>query len=84
MFIHIGNNEVIRSGSLIGYFDLDNTSQSKRTREFLTKAQNEGRIRSEIADLPKSFIITCENGETTVHLCQLSTQTLIKRSTVKD
>lgn len=80
MFIHIGNNEVVRSESVIGYFDLDNTSQSKRTREFLAKAQNEGRVRSEVSDLPKSFVITCENGETTVHLSQLNTQTLVRRS----
>ena len=41
MYLPIGNDMAVRESSLIGIFDMDNTSTSKRTREFLEKAQKE-------------------------------------------
>ena len=35
MYLSIGNDMAVRESSLIGIFDLDNTTTSKRTREFL-------------------------------------------------
>ena len=35
MYLSIGNDMAVREHSIIGIFDLDNTSTSKRTREFL-------------------------------------------------
>ena len=35
MYLSIGNDMAVRDRSIIGIFDLDNTSTSKRTREFL-------------------------------------------------
>ena len=34
-YLHIGQNAMIPAKRIIGIFDLDITSQSKRTREFL-------------------------------------------------
>ena len=34
-YLHIGQNAMIPEKRIIGIFDLDITSQSKRTREFL-------------------------------------------------
>ena len=42
MFLSIGNDMAVRDRSIIGIFDLDNTSTSKRTREFLNRAEREG------------------------------------------
>ena len=39
MYLSIGNDLAVRESSIIGIFDLDNTSTSKRTRDFLTKAE---------------------------------------------
>ena len=39
MYLHIGNGECIKIGDIIGIFDLENTSISKRTRDFLNKAE---------------------------------------------
>ena len=78
MYLSIGNNMAVRSASVIGIFDMDNTTTSKRTREFLEKAQKEGMI-VPCDDLPKSFVITEEYGFTKIYETTLSAATLEKR-----
>ena len=78
MYLSIGNDMAVRSRSIIGIFDLDNTSTSKRTREFLEKNEKEGQV-VPCDDLPKSFVLTSEYGFTRVHLTALSPATLEKR-----
>lgn len=78
MYLSIGNDLAVRESSIIGIFDMDNTSTSARTRDFLAKAEKQGRV-IPCDDLPKSFIITAEYGLNRVHLTALSTQTLEKR-----
>ncbi len=68
----------VRESSVIGIFDMDNTTTSKRTREFLTKAEAEGAV-IPCDDLPKSFVLTAEYGLSRVHLTSLSSSTLEKR-----
>ena len=78
MYLNIGNDMSVRESSVIGIFDLDNTSYSKRTMEFLNKAEKEGMI-IPCDDLPKSFVLTAEYGFSRVHLTSLSSYTLEKR-----
>ena len=78
MYLPIGNDMAVRDSSLIGIFDMDNTSTSKRTREFLENAQKQGQI-VPCDDLPKSFILTAEYGFTRVYESTLYTSTLEKR-----
>ena len=78
MYINIGNDMAVRERSVIGIFDLDNTTTSKRTREFLSAAEQEGQV-VPCDDLPKSFIVTAEYGMDRVYLSSLSTTTLEKR-----
>ena len=78
MYLSIGNAMAVQEKSIIGIFDLDNTSTSKRTREFLDKAEKEGEV-IPCDDLPKSFILTSEYGFHRVRLTSLSSYTLEKR-----
>ena len=78
MYLSIGNDMAVRESSIIGIFDMDNTSTSKRTRDFLNKAEKEGQV-VPCDDLPKSFVLTAEYGMNRVHLTALSVQTLEKR-----
>ena len=78
MYLSIGNDMAVRDKSIIGIFDLDNTSTSRRTREFLEKAEQEGEV-VPCDDLPKSFVLTSEYGFTRVRLTSLSSSTLEKR-----
>ena len=78
MYLSIGNDMAVRDSSILGIFDLDNTSTSKRTRCFLESAEKEGQV-VPCDDLPKSFILTSEYGFSRVHLTALSSATLEKR-----
>ena len=78
MYLSIGNDMAVRDRAVIGIFDLDNTSTSKRTREFLDRAEKEGQV-VPCDDLPKSFILTSEYGFNHVRLTTLSSSTLEKR-----
>ena len=78
MYLNIGNDMAVRDKSIIGIFDMDNTSTSRRTREFLDKAESEGQV-VPCDDLPKSFIVTAEYGFDRVYLTTLSASTLEKR-----
>ena len=78
MYLNIGSDMAVRDRSIIGIFDMDNTSTSKRTREFLARAEKAGEV-VPCDDLPKSFILTAEYGLNRIFLTSLSSATLEKR-----
>ena len=78
MYLSIGNDMAVRDKSIVGIFDLDNTSVSKRTQTFLNKAEAEGQV-VPCDDLPKSFVLTSEYGMSRVYLTSLNVSTLEKR-----
>ncbi len=80
MFLHIGNDVVVRKDDLIAVFDMDNTTISKQSREFLAMAQKEGNVIDICDDLPKSYIVTNFEGQTRVYISSVSSQTIYKRS----
>ncbi|MCQ2477916.1 MAG: DUF370 domain-containing protein [Clostridia bacterium] len=72
---------MIKSKDVIGIFDLDSTSVSKRTRNFLKVSEKKKQIESVSLDLPKSFVVCAkERKENKIYLSQLSSLTLQKRS----
>ena len=80
MYLHLGQNVVVPESSVIGIFDMDNTTGSHITRKYLSHAQKAGQIVSSPDDLPRSFIVCQYGGETEIHLSQLASVTLAKRS----
>ena len=44
MYLHLGNDAIVRKTEIIGVFDLDNTTQSARTREFLERAEKAKKV----------------------------------------
>ncbi len=79
MYLNIGNDMAVRGESVIGIFDLDNTSTSRRTRDFLERSEKEGQV-VPCDDLPKAFVLTAEYGMSRVYLSALSSSTLEKRT----
>ena len=81
MYLHLGQNVMVRDQDVIGIFDLDNTTWSFRTRRFLERAEQEGRVIAVGDDLPRSFVLTREgDGLPTVYITQLAPATLQKRA----
>lgn len=79
MFLHIGEEYLIKKNSIIGIFDIENTTISKITREYLTDKEKRGQIVTVNDELPKSFIITHDKNENTIFITSISSRTLEKR-----
>jgi len=80
MYLHIGQNIVIPETEIIGIFDLDNTTGSRITRQFLNDADKKGNVTGISDELPRSFIVSGTGNDIKIYLTQLSTQTLFKRA----
>ena len=81
MYLHLGNEVVVRKSDVVGIFDLDNTSQSALTRRYLAAAETAGSVVNAAgAELPKSFVVCADGERQTVYLSQLNSSTLLKRS----
>lgn len=81
MFLHLGGDIVVNLNDVIAIFDLDVTSTSKTTREFLTIAEEEGFvINVSEEDLPKSFVIAETDETSKVFISPISSSTLLKRA----
>ncbi len=80
MYLHLGQNEIVPDRRVIGIFDLDNCSASRRTRDYLAAAQSEGVVLDVSGELPKSFVV-CDHPyhPQLVYLSQLNPATLQKR-----
>ena len=79
MYLSIGLDFSVRESAVIGVFDLDNTSWSKRTREFLALAEQNGEAVDAADALPKSFVLTQEYGEQRIYLTRANASVLQKR-----
>lgn len=80
MYLHLGQNVMVRNQDVIGVFDLDNTTWSFRTRRFLERAEREGRVITVGEDLPRSFVLAdSREGVPTVYLTPLSAAALSAR-----
>ena len=79
MYLHLGKGTVVSTGSIVGIFDLDITSQSHLTRKYLSMAEKAGQVINAAEDIPKSFVV-CRDGEkSSVYLSQMATATLLRR-----
>jgi hypothetical protein len=72
---------MLPTSEIIGIFDLENTSISKRTRDFLNKAEKDGRVITITYDLPRTFVIAGKTfKDSKIYISQISSQTLLKRT----
>ena len=80
MFLHLGGDVVIPIKDIIAILDMESTTVSKITKEFLTTAEEEGFIENISHDIPKTFIITESNKKSKIFLSPISSVTLFKRA----
>lgn len=81
MYLHLGNDVAVRKTDILAIFDLDNSTQSLITRNYLAAAEKAGRVVNAAGEeLPKSFVLCADAGGQTVYLCQLNASTLQRRS----
>lgn len=81
MYLHLGQSVVVPHKDILGIFDLDNASWAFKTREFLERAEREGRAVWLGDDLPRSFVLVGDGAQPpTVYISQLSAAALKKRA----
>ncbi len=81
MYLHLGQETVVLKEDILGIYDMDTTTVSKHTREFLNLAEREKRvINVSPYELPKSFVVVRSGEDEIIYICPLSSQTLLKRS----
>ncbi len=80
MYLHLGQDTVINFKDIIGIFDMDTTTISKHTRNYLALAEKNGKVFNVSLDLPKSFVVCGTGDNITVYISQLSSVTLLKRA----
>jgi len=68
MFMHLGGDVVISLKDIISIMDIESSSTSSITKEFLKTAEDEG------------FILTEKNKKTIIYLSPISSVTLFKRA----
>ena len=73
MYIYLGPNKIVRKKDIVAIFDLDTSTVSLHTRNFLSRAQREKRLVSLGLDLPKSFVVMRDE---TIYLCPFNVTTL--------
>lgn len=80
MYLNIGQDTIITDKNILGIFDLDNTTVSKSTREYINTASKNGEcITVSIEELPKSFIVVAEDNKKEIYISPLNTSTIFKR-----
>ena len=79
MYLHLGENTVVRTDNIIVIFDMDTSTISKWTKDYLSNATKNKRVINVSMELPKSFVVCNENNEIKVYVSQISSQTLMKR-----
>ena len=76
MYLHIGEDTLIKDKEIIGIFDMETSTVNKATRDYLKKAETDKRVIYVNYDLPKCFVVTDDK----VYVSPINTGTLNKRA----
>ncbi len=79
MYLHLGENTVVLIKDIVGVFDLDNSSKSKITRDYLKRATKENKVVNVSYELPKAFVVCKEFDKEIIYISQISSATILKR-----
>ncbi len=85
MYLHLGQDTVIKVNDIVGIFDMETSTISKSSRTYLAAAEKSGNVVNVSMELPKSFVLCCDkDGRETVYISQISSTTLLKRTGYMD
>lgn len=82
MYLHIGNNIVIKNEDIIAILNIDKIKTNKYFNNFIEKIMEENRIVNISEEKGKSIIIVEENKKIKAYISNISSVTLAKRNTI--
>ncbi|MBL4938392.1 DUF370 domain-containing protein [Clostridium sp. YIM B02515] len=80
MFLHLGENVVVPLKDVIGIFDMETSTYSSDTLQFLRMAEEDGFVERITNEKPKSFIVAEVDKKSKIFLSPISSSTLGKRT----
>ncbi|MBQ9784396.1 MAG: DUF370 domain-containing protein [Clostridia bacterium] len=80
MYLHVGNNQNIRTREIVGIFDADTATVSAVTKKYLSVANSRRAVEFASEEIPKSFVLYKGlDGEYRICFSQLSSASLVGR-----
>lgn len=79
MYLHLGNEVIIKTNDIVGIFDIENTTTVKTTGLLLERAEKDENVINVSYEMPKSFVVCMEEGIEKIYICQIAASTLRKR-----
>ena len=81
MYLHVGNNQNIRTRDIVGIFDADTATVSAITKQYIKEADSANLVSFASEEIPKSFVLYRDraDGKYKVYFSQLSTSALMGR-----
>ena len=76
MYLYLGGDAAVETVDIVGIFDLDNTSWSHITRQYLSQAERGGFVQNAAEDIPRSFVVRTDGN---IVLTQPTAATLARR-----
>lgn len=80
MYLHLGKGTVVNTSDIIAIMDLESSSLSTNTREFLKVVEEEGFVRNVSEEIPKTFVICEIDGQSVVYVTNISSKALAGRA----
>ena len=80
MYLHLGKGTVVNTADIIAIMDLESSSHSLSTREFLKVVEEEGFVRNVSEELPRTYIICEIDGQSVAYVTNLSSKALAGRA----
>lgn len=86
MYLHLGQETVVKTEDIIGIFDMDTSTVAKATRDYLSISEKAGEVVNITYELPKTFVVVKPKKakKKKVYISQLSSTTLQKRNSAKN
>ena len=84
MYINIGSNVMLLRKNITAVFDIETTTGSEITREFLGRSTRRHEVVTVTTDLPRAMVLYCEKGKNTLYVTDLSAAAIKRRSSDRD
>ena len=80
MYLHLGRDTVVNTKNIIAFLDLESTSMSANSREFLKIVEEEGFVRNVSEEIPKTVVLCEIDGQSVVYITNISSKALAGRT----
>ncbi len=80
MYLHLGKDTVVNTKNIIAILDLESTSVSRNTRDFLKIVEEEGFVRNVSEEIPKTFVLCEIDGQSVIYITNISSKALSGRT----